>query len=65
MVLAVAKYLVLGFSFCCCHKLHKPLSSGRITTYIPFPTPAAIASSFSSEEKHDFYLCQEGGKKMD
>jgi hypothetical protein len=57
--LAVAEYLVLGFSFC-----YKPSSSERVTTYILFPTPAMIASS-SSEEKHGFYLCQEGGKKMD
>jgi hypothetical protein len=45
--------------------LHKPSPSGRIRTYIPFPTPTAIASSSSSEEKHGLYLCQEGGKKMD
>jgi hypothetical protein len=45
--------------------LHKPSPSGRITTYIPFLTPAAIASSSSSEEKHGLYLCHEGGKKMD
>jgi hypothetical protein len=34
-------------------------------TYIPFPTPTAIASSSSFEEKHGLYFCQEGGKKMD
>jgi hypothetical protein len=45
--------------------LRKPSPSGRVTTYIPFVTPVAIASSFSSEEKHGLYLCQEGGKKMD
>jgi hypothetical protein len=45
--------------------LHKPSPRGCVTTYIPFPTPATIASSSSSEEKHGLYLCQEGGKKMD
>ncbi len=65
MALATVKYLVLGFSFCWCHKLHKPSPSGHVTTYILFPTPVLIASSFSFEEKHGLYLCQEGGKKMD
>jgi len=48
MVVAAAEDLVLGFSFSCCHKLHKPLLNGCVMTYmyptyIPFPTPAIIA----------------------
>jgi len=34
-------------------------------TYIPFPTPATIASSSSSKEKYDLYLYHEGWKKID
>jgi hypothetical protein len=51
---------VATFSF-----YYKLSPSGHVTTYIPFPTPVAIASSSSSEEKHGLYLYQEGGKKMD
>jgi hypothetical protein len=61
--------LVLRFNFSFCHKLHKPLLSGCITTYmhltyIQFSTPTTIASS-SSKEKRDFYLSHEGWKKID
>jgi hypothetical protein len=33
-------------------------------TYVPFPTPATIASS-SSKEKYGLYLDHEGWKKID
>jgi len=67
---AAAEDLVLGFSFSCCHKLHKPLLNGCVMTYmhptyIPFPTPATIASSSSSKEKYGLYLYREGWKKID
>jgi len=66
---ATLEDLVLGFSFSCCHKLHKPLLNGCVMTYmhptyIPFPTPATIASS-SSKEKYGLYLYHEGWKKID
>jgi hypothetical protein len=33
-------------------------------TYIPFPTPATIASSSSFKEKYGLYLYHEGWKKI-
>jgi hypothetical protein len=69
MALATTEDLVLGFSFSCCHKLHKPLQSGCVMTYmyptyIPFPTFATISSSSSSKEKYGLYFYHEGWKKI-
>jgi len=65
MAVAAVEDLVLGFSFSCYHKLHKPLLKTYMhLTYIPFPTPATIASS-SSKEKYSLYLYHEGWKKID
>jgi hypothetical protein len=70
MALVAAEDLVLGFSFSCYHKLHKPLQSGCVMTYmyptyIPFSTLATIASSSFSKEKYGLYLYHEGWKKID
>ncbi len=70
MAVVTTKDLVLGFSFSCCHKLHKPMLNGHIMTYMyptytPFSTPAINASSSSSKEKYGLNLYHEGWKKID
>jgi hypothetical protein len=69
MAVVIAKDLVLGLNFSCCHKLHKPLQNGCVMTYMyptytPFSTPATTTSS-SSKEKYGLCLYHEGWKKID
>jgi hypothetical protein len=70
MAVAAVKDLVLGFSFSCCHKLHKPLLNGCVMTYIypthiPSQLPPLLHPPPPPKEKYGLYVYHEGWKKID